>query len=127
MNQLKDFLNSINKRKDEMPEGDIACERAYGNLTFVVNRCLSYHQDTLLHANLMNQHNHLDPRLQYDFFLNSIRKRNRYASWHKSDQHDDLELIKEYYRYSTSKALEALDILSPEQLEIIRKKMYKGD
>ena len=39
---------------------------------------------------------------------------------------NNLELVKQYYGYSTEKAQSALEILTDEQLEYIRKSFLKG-
>ena len=44
---------------------DAETEKAYA--PFLVNRSLSYYQDTVMFANEMNRHAQLDNRLQYDF------------------------------------------------------------
>jgi hypothetical protein len=38
----------------------------------------------------------------------------------------DLEYVKEYYGYSNEKAREALTLLTKEQLEHIKTKLFKG-
>jgi hypothetical protein len=38
----------------------------------------------------------------------------------------DLDYVKEYYGYSNEKAREALTLLTKEQLEHIKEKLYKG-
>ena len=43
----------------------------------MVNRGLSYFPDTVIYANEMNRFHHLDGRLQYQFLINTIRKRNQ--------------------------------------------------
>ena len=93
---------------------------------YVINKCMSQHMDTIMYANEMNQYQGLDKKLQYDFFINIVRPRKRFSPWGKKQKVKDLELVKQYYGYSTEKALQALRILSPEQLEIIRDKLNKG-
>ena len=39
---------------------------------------------------------------------------------------NNLELVKEYYGFSTSKAKTALEILTDDELESIRKRLFKG-
>ena len=39
--------------------------------SFIINRGLSFNHDTALYANEMNVQNHLDPKLQFDFLLNT--------------------------------------------------------
>lgn len=118
-----DYLNSINMSKKDIMVDDIA-EKQY--VPFVVNRTLSYFPDTVLFANEMNQYAHLPNRLQFDFFINTIRKRKRFSKWAKASKQSDLEVVKEYYGYSDMKAEQALTLLSEEQINLLKKKVYKG-
>ena len=117
------FLNEINYGKKDIMIDDII-EKQYNS--FMVNRGLSYFRDTVIFANEMNKNHHLDSRLQFDFLINIIRKKKRFSKWNKPQIIDDLEIIKEYYGYSNEKAKAAHKLLSPSQIEIIRKKVYKG-
>jgi len=118
-----DFLHAINTTKKDIMVDDIA-EKQY--VPFVVNRSLSYFPDTVLLANEMNSRAHLDNRLQFSFFINIIRKRKRFAKWAKPIQESDLEVVKEYYGYSNEKARQALTLLNKEQIDVLKKKVYKG-
>ena len=118
-----DFLNSINTNKKNLMEGTDE-EKQY--VPFVVNRTLSYFQATVSLANAMNIHPHIDNRLQYDFFINIIRKRKRFSKWVKPDVEKNVEVIKEYYGYSNEKARQVLTLLTQEQIEKLKKKVYKG-
>ena len=117
------FLNEINYGKKDIMIDDIA-EKQYNS--FMVNRGLSYFRDTVIYANEMNKNHHLDSRLQFDFLINIIRKKKRFSKWNKPETVDDLDIIKEYYGYSNEKARSAHKLLSPDQLNEIRKKVYKG-
>ena len=121
---LKDYLNTINQTKQYLMDEDPGWEKNYPS--YVINKCMSQHMDTIMYANEMNQYQGLDKKLQYDFFINIVRPRKRFSPWGKKQKVKDLELVKQYYGYSTEKALQALRILSPEQLEIIRDKLNKG-
>ena len=88
-----DYLNSINYSKKDIMVDDIA-EDEYNS--FMVNRGLSYFQDTILCANEMNRYHHLDSRLQFDFLINIIRKRKRFSKWAKNTDPDALSVVKEY-------------------------------
>lgn len=118
-----DFANSINHSKEDLMIDDVA-EKAYS--PFMVNRALSQFSDTVILANEMNIHHHLDHRLQYDFLLGVVRKKKRFSKWAKHIEPSDLETVKEYYGYSNEKAKSALKLLTKEQIDIIRKKLYKG-
>ena len=117
-----DFVNSITyTKKDIMNEIN---EKEYA--PFLVNRSLSYHQDTLLYANEMNSRFDVSHRLQYHYLLNSIRKRKRFAKWSKPDLADDLKIVMEYYLVSRGKAEEYLTILSKKEIGILKSRMNKG-
>ena len=121
---LKDYLNSINYSKDYLMEEDPLWEKNYPE--YIVNRCMSQHLDTIMFANEMNVCSHLDKKLQYDFFINTVRPRKRFSPWGKKQKVDDLELVKQYYGYSNEKAKQALRILTPQQIDFIRSKLNKG-
>ena len=118
-----EYANSINYTKKNIMVDDIA-EKAYN--PFMINRQLSYFPDTVLAANEMNRHHHVDNRLQFDFFINIIRKRKRFSKWFKPEQVSDLETVKEYYGYSNEKARQVLTLLSTEQINELKTKVAKG-
>ena len=93
---------------------------------YVINKCLSHHMDTIMFANEMNIHSHIDKRLQYDFLINIVRPRKRFSPWGKKQKVKDLDLVKKYYGYSSDKATQALEILTPTQLNYIKDKLNKG-
>ncbi len=94
--------------------------------SYVINKCMSHHMDTVLYANEMNRYQNLDTRLQYDFYINTVRPRKRFSPWGKKQKMNDLDLVKQYYGYSNEKAKQALRILSPNQLDYIKEKLNKG-
>ena len=118
-----EFLNDINYGKKDIMVDDLA-EKAYD--PFMVNRSLSYFQDTVLTANEMNINHHIDKRLQNDFLINMVRKRKRFSKWDKPNSNSDVEVVKEYYGYNNEKARNALTLLTSEQIDILRQKVYKG-
>ena len=119
-----DFVKQINKGKvnliDETPE----LEKEYKQ--FIINRALSFNHDTVLYANEMNFNNHLDSKLQFDFFLNTIRHKKRYSKWLKRENNEVLELIKVYYKCSYAKAREYVTLLDDSQLDIIKQRIDTG-
>lgn len=119
-----DFINAINLTKKNLFE-DPQARKDYK--PFLVNRGLSYFPDTVLYANEMNRNAGIPEDWQFSFFLNTIPKKKRFSKWHKKDaDSESLTLVKEYFGYSSEKALEALSILSDEQLAMIKEKLYKG-
>ena len=126
--ELKEYLNSINFNKNNLMDGeDDMYEKKYS--PFIVNKCLAPDNDCILLVNEMNRYGSVldkDKKLQYDFLLNTIRTRKRYAPWIKESKSKNLEYVKEYYGYNNSKAKSILDILNDEQIEFIKSKLNKG-
>ena len=118
-----DYVKAINTTKKDIMVDDIA-EDEYQ--PFIINRALSYFPDTVLYANEMNQHSHLPARLQFDFFINIIKKRNRFSKWFKPTEIQSIDIVKEYYGYSDEKAKSILSLLNNKQIEDLRKRIYKG-
>ncbi len=118
-----DYLKAINESKEDvmLTSQD---EKKYA--AFIVNRGLSFFMDTIFQANEINRNHHLDSRLQFDYLLNSIRKKKRYSKWLKPEKLDDLDIIKEYYGFGNEKAKNALQVLSTDQLTYIRCKLNQG-
>ena len=117
------YLNAINNTKQNIMVDDLT-EKEYN--PFMINRSLSYFNDTVLMANEMNQHHHLDNRLQFDFFINIVRKRKRFSKWNKPETVSDVEVVKEYYGYNNEKARQALSLLTSKHIDELKKKVYKG-
>ena len=122
--ELKDWLNSVNFTKENLIEEDPSVIKDYP--PYIVNRCLSGHLDTIMFANEMNKFPNLDKDLQYHFFLNTLRKKKRFSPWLRKDKVTDLEIIKQYYGYSNEKALQALKILTPDQIKFIKQRLDIG-
>ena len=118
-----DFVNAINTNKKDLIVDDLS-EKSY--VPYVINRQLSYFQDTVLLANEMNKHHQLDNKLQFHFLLNTVRNRKRFSKWFKPQDETDLGVVKDYYGYSNDKARQALTILSPNQIKILKKETQKG-
>jgi Holliday junction resolvase RusA-like endonuclease len=117
------YLNSINMSKQdlmELPDD----EKLY--VPFVINRSLSYFNDTVLLANELNINHHLDHRMQYDFLLHTVRKGKRFSKWGKATNPADIDVVKEYFDYSNEKAVIALSLLSDDQISELRDKVNRG-
>ena len=121
---LKDWLNTINMSKENLIDEDPDLAGKYP--AFIINKCLSGQTDSLMFANEMNRYPQLDPKLQYDFYLNSLRKRKRFSPWLRKDKVENIAAIREYYGFSTEKAEQALNILTAEQINFIHGKLEKG-
>ena len=112
------YENSVTSGKRIEIDGDYSQWRT--------NNTLSNHKDTILYANEMNMRPAAEPKLQYEYLLNSLRKRKRYSKWKKQDPDATVEMIMEYYGYGRSKAEQALRVLTDEQLAMIEVALDKG-
>ena len=115
-----DYLKAINSTKKDIFE----LEKDYS--PFMINRGLSYFPDTVLFANEMNKYYHIDNRLQFDFLINIIRKRNRFSKWNKKFISSNIDAVKKYYGYSSEKARDVLPLLSKENLKHIKESINYG-
>ena len=118
-----DFIKAINDSKDVM-KNDPFAEKDY--IPFLVNRGLSFFQDTILQVNEMNRNHFLDNKLQFDYLINNIRPRKRWSKWLKPEKIDNLELVKLYFGFGNEKAKDALEVLTNEDIEEIKSKLAKG-
>ena len=122
--KLSAWLYSINQTKKNMMDEDPSLENSYPS--WIINKCLSSFTDTVLFANEMNMNYHISKRMQYDFYINSLRPRKRFSPWSKKESIDYLDEVREYYGYSYTKALEVIRVLSTDQLEHIKRSLNKG-
>ena len=118
-----EYVNAINYTKKDIMIDDVT-EKGYA--PYMINRQLSYFPDTVLAANEMNRNHHLDNRLQFDFFINIVRKRKRFSKWHKPETVSDLEAVKKYYGYSNEKARQILSLLTTDQINELKRKVMTG-
>jgi uncharacterized protein YifN (PemK superfamily) len=118
-----DFINAIHHTKENLIVDDWS-EKQYN--PYIINKGLSFGHDTVIPANEMNSRPHLDKVLQFQFLINIIRSKKRFNKWIKAEKVDDLEIIKEYYGYSTEKAKQVLPLLSQSQLEQLKTRLTKG-
>ena len=118
-----EYIKAINDTKKDIMVDDIA-EKGYN--PFIINRNFSFFNDTVLYANEMNKYHHLEHRLQFDFFINIIKKKKRWSKWVKPQDIANLELIKQHYGYSNEKAKSVLELFSNEDIEELKRKGLKG-
>ena len=121
------YTDSINHTKKNLMRGtanDDLAEKGYK--PYIANRSLSYAQDAILYANEMNLRAHLDNKQQYEYLLNSLRKRKRFAKWKKQTPDATVEMIMEYFGYGRAKAEQAMRVLTDDQLTMIEKALDKG-
>lgn len=96
--------------------------------SFMINRGLSYHLDTVMLANEMSKsYKHLPKQMQYDFYRLAIQpKKKRFSKWSKPEESKDLELIMEAYQVTRRKAQTLLSVLNSTAIATIKDTMTKG-
>ena len=124
MAKLGDFLKSINKDKVDVFAEDPTAEKDY--VPFIINKSLSYFPDTIHLANEMNASHELPKRMQFDFLREMVRPGWRFKKWDKRKNFEHIDIVKEYFGYSTVKAEQILDLLSDEDIQYIQNMMKKG-
>jgi hypothetical protein len=113
-----DYVKSINKK------GYLYDLSGYN--PFLTNRAFAGFIDTIMFAESMNQAHQLSPSLQYDFYYFAVRKGNRFDPIPKPEEPAHLNEVMEYYGYSRQKAMQAINILTKEQITSIVASLDKG-
>ena len=120
MDLFKEVLPSLNLKTKHLLDESPELEREYQ--PYIINRAMSFGGDTLLFAAEMNKYRDLPNKLQYDFYFHGITKAKRFNKWAKKDKFDNLEMVKQYFKYSDKRARETLDILTDAQIELIKER-----
>ena len=118
-----DFVKSVSYDKKDLMVDEVE-EKAYQ--PFLVNKALSYHQDSVFLVNEMNIRHSTDNRLQYLFFINTLRKRQRFSKWHKPYESKKLDTVKNYFGVSSKVAKEYLELLNEKQYRELKESMKLG-
>ena len=127
MSDIFKYIDAVSFSKEDlirtadMPD---QAEKEYS--AFMTNRAMSYHIDGILYANEMNLRWQLPNICQFDYLINTLRKRKRFGKWAKAEKNGDLDIVMEYFGFGRAKAENALRVLTPEQIAMIKKKLYKG-
>ena len=112
------YVKSINKKDYQY---DLS-----GYNPFLTNRAFAAFIDTIMFAEEMNQHHQLSPQLQYDFYYYGVRKGSRFDPIPKTIEPEGLEVVMAYFNYSKQKALEAMKLLSNQDILNMIKSMDRG-
>ena len=124
-NDLWKYVGVVSHTKDVRALDDPEFESAY--TPFIVNRALSYFEDSILAANMMNERPGLDKKLQALYLLNITRPRKRFSQWLKADKvSEDVLDIAEYYGCSQRHAKTLVSLHTPEQMSEIQRRLEKG-
>lgn len=122
--QLGDFLKDLNKEKENLLRVDPFSKKDYA--PFLVNRNLSNFIDCILFVQEVNKRPKMDKQFHYDYIINSIRPKQRFAKTNKINREDDFYALKEYYGMNNEKTKEILKLLSEEDMNEIKQQLEKG-
>lgn len=123
---FKEYMPSIMWHKNEVFQNDIEKDKFVSDKSYIINRVLSMYIDCIFYSNMMNQYYHLDGKVKHDFYLNSLRGYKRPFNYAKSEKLNDLDVIKEYYGIGNKQAKEYHSLLTPDQIETLKLRLYRG-
>jgi hypothetical protein len=122
-----DFINAVSETKRDIilrDEDPAHAEKLYN--PYIVNKGMSFHSDTILHANEMNMRHNLFKDAQFRYYLGALKSRKRYSKWLKLEKDEDLDLIQKHYQCNRQVAKQYFAVLTPEQLKDINRKSVVG-
>ena len=125
--KLSDYLNAINHTKVSMDKLDDDYEYVLKKyVPFIINKGMSYFPESIIQSNNMNFFCGIDKRMHFDYLQHSVRKRKRFSKWLKKNTSSDLQVIKDYFGYSNSKAYDVLDILTKDDINKMKGELSIG-
>jgi len=116
-----DFINAISNGKNILTE-----ENKNEFNSFLTNRHFSYFQDTIFIANEMNGLPLVDGDQCFSFYINIVRPRKRFTKWVKPEENENLNAVSKYFECNLEKARQTLSLLSVDQLNEIKEKLFLG-
>jgi hypothetical protein len=122
-----DFMNAASFTKADLikdSENPDMTEKQYN--AYIVNRGFTNFEDTILHANEMNQRHELFPAAQFDYYRAVLRKRKRFSKWPKADKDVNLDAIQEVCQCNRTVAKQYLKVLNEEQLQSVHDRLVTG-
>ena len=114
---FKTWLPSINQKTENILDNNPEMEKDYPS--YVVNQALAFDPNCLLFVNEINKLPDLSNLMQYQFYFHALPKAKRFNKWIKAEKEDYLDVVKSYYKCSTKKAREYLNVLTKDQINII--------
>ena len=122
-----DFMNAASFSKEDIihnSENPELVEKQYN--AYIINRGFANFEDTILHANEMNQRHGLFADAQFQYYRSVLRKRKRFSKWPKADKSVDLDAIQQVYQCNRTVAKLYLKALTKDQLKVVHDKLVTG-
>jgi hypothetical protein len=122
-----DFITAVSEtKKDMIASSDFPNETEKMYSPFVVNKGLSFHNDSILHANEMNMRHGLFKGAQFYYYMGALRSRKRFSKWYKNEKDEVLDLIQKYYQCNRQVAKQYAKVLSSKEIEVINNRVAEG-
>ena len=129
-NDVFQYMNAVNRttNRDIIRTADDPADAEKNYNPYLTNKGFSMYVDTVLAANEMNLRPHISNKMQYSYYINTIRpSKDRYSKWPKKEKlSNDMKVVMEFYNVGHRKAQEFLKVLTKEQVNLIRKRLIKG-
>jgi len=113
-----DFVNDIGHGKEYLYNEQTKSKYE----SFIVNRAMSQHPDSIMYANEMNKHPELNKLLQHDFYFYILSRKKRYGKWAKADKEDEavLNLIIKHYKVNRVHAKQYLELMTKDHIKALK-------
>lgn len=101
-----------------------------GYVPHLVNQNLSFASQTVAYANEINKRHNLPVDVQFEFLRRAIPKTKStfFIKWMKPtiEKDERIELIMKVYKYSYEKAKDVVNLINPDQYELLKQSFEKG-
>jgi hypothetical protein len=115
-----DIISELSYGKDDLLRSADDVEVAVKSYNaFLTNKSFSFHLSSIFDANIMNQMAHVDPLLQHDYYMHSLRREKRFSKWFKQEENSTLNILAQHYNVNLKRAQEIMNTLNAEQIEKI--------
>ena len=122
--KLFDYIGDLSHGKKRLIDQDPENEKAVNQ--FMINRAFSFGSDSVMYANEMNKATGIDNRMFYDYYHHALRPRKRFNKWSKKGKIDYIDDVIKYHECSYPRAVEALKVLTMDDLKEIRATLDEG-
>lgn len=123
MSNIWDITKNISEGGNHLfkdPDSAELTEKEY--VSFMVNRSMSYHYDTVQIANMVNAWAHIPKSAQYEFYKSTVKPKKRFSKWPKPEKSDLINTIMEELKCNRQVAETYLSLLNEEQITLLKNK-----
>ena len=118
------FFNTISHSKDIDQFTEEEIKKDY--VPYVVNKMVAQYPNLVYYANELNCSHNIPKDQQLYFYNELIPKKKRKTLWNSIKKDEQMEIVTKYYKVSQDKASEYIRILTDDQIEELKARMYPG-